>query len=447
MKRIIILAVVLFVAVIFNAEAKRLNNGVGGYFYTELSPYGTWIEVDYGVIVWRPTIIHNNWMPYNVGRWIWSYDGWYWDSYEPFGHITYHYGRWYYDDYYGWLWYPDYEWAPAWVEWRYDNNYIGWAPLHPYAVFSISVGIFFTSAYYTPYYHWHFVNYNYFCDPYVYNYYVAPEYKYRIHSGTKYRHDYTYRNGRVQNRGIDVKYISTRSGQEIKQRDLTRVRDSKDLKRDSFGNRDEIRTLDMKRDQLERNDLGRMDIKRENKRTSLEMDKVQIGRRENVTTEKRDDKSRDRNLEIQKNDQTRNDVKEVVNKVFEKNRTETNRNSDVNSNRKNNNLETRKTETGKTNAPVETNRKSSDSNTRKDNQVKDQSRVKTNESLDLNTNRQDQKNEVKRENTRVTNNDQVKRNEVKEQSRNVNQQNKSSETKVKTDRTMEKDNSRERSRR
>ncbi len=59
-----------------------------------------------------------------------------------------------YDDYYGWLWYPDYEWAPAWVEWRYDNNYIGWAPLHPYAVFSVSVGIYFTNTYYTPYYHW-----------------------------------------------------------------------------------------------------------------------------------------------------------------------------------------------------------------------------------------------------------------------------------------------------
>jgi hypothetical protein len=281
----------------------------------------------------------------------------------------------------------------------------------------------------------------------VYNYYVEPGYKYRIYNGTKYRHDYTYRSGRVNNRGIDVKYISTRSGQEIKQRDLTRVRDSKDLKKDSFGNRDEIRTLDLKRDQLERNDLGRMEIKRENRRTTLEMDKVQIGRRENVTTEKRDDKSRDRNLEIRKNDQTRNDGKESVDKVFDRNRTETNRNSDVNSNRKNNNLETRKTETGKTNAPVKTNRKSSDSNTRKDNQVKDQSRVKTNESLDLNRNRQDQKKEVKRENTRVTNNDQVKRNGVKEQSRNNNQQNKSSETKVKTNRTMEKDKSRERSRR
>ncbi len=184
MKRIIIFAVVLFAALTFNTEAKGQFHGVGGYFYSELAPYGSWIEVDYGVVVWRPTIIRVDWLPYQMGRWVWTYDGWYWDSYEPFGFITYHYGRWYYDDYYGWLWYPDYEWAPAWVEWRYDNSYIGWAPLHPYAVFSVSVGIYFSNAYYTPYHHWHFVNYNYFCDPYVYNYFVEPGYRYRVHSGT-----------------------------------------------------------------------------------------------------------------------------------------------------------------------------------------------------------------------------------------------------------------------
>ncbi|MDZ7624424.1 MAG: DUF6600 domain-containing protein [Ignavibacteriaceae bacterium] len=472
MKRIIILAVVLFVAVTFNAEAKRHNHGVGGYFYTQLAPYGSWIEVDYGVVVWRPTIIRTNWTPYNVGRWVWTYDGWYWDSYEPFGHVTYHYGRWYYDDYYGWLWYPDYEWAPAWVEWRYDNNYIGWAPLHPYATFSISIGIFWSNTYYSPYHHWNYVNYNYFCDPYVYNYYVEPNYKYRIHGGTKYRHDYGYRNGRVQNRGIDVKYISDRSGQKIKQRDLTRVRDSKDLNRDSFGSRDDIRTLDLKRDELVKNDLGRMEIKRENRKTALELDKVQIGRRENVTTEKREDNSRDRNLDVRKNDQTRNDVKTGVDKIFEQKRTETKRNSDINVNRNNDNIETRKRETSKISTQNENVRKTNDLNTRnknqvkeqstqvkrentrvtnndqvKRNEVKEQSRVKTNGSVELNKKRQEQNTQVKRENTRVTNNNQVKKNEVKEQSRSNNQQNRTSETRVNTDRTKEKDNSRERSRR
>jgi hypothetical protein len=447
MKRIIIFAVVLFVAVNFNAEAKRHHHGVGGYFYTELAPYGSWIEVDYGVVVWRPTVIRTNWTPYNVGRWVWTYDGWYWDSYEPFGHVTYHYGRWYFDDYYGWLWYPDYEWAPAWVEWRYDNDYIGWAPLHPYATFSISIGIFWSNVYYSPYYHWNFVTYNHFCDPYVYNYYVETGYKYRIHSGTKYRHDYGYRNGRVQNRGIDVEYISNRSGQEIRQRDLTRVRDSRDLKRDSFGDRDEIRTLELKRNELVKNDLGRMEIKRENRKTSLELDKVQIGRRENVTTEKKNDKSKDRNLDVRKNDQTRNDVKTGVDKIFEQKRTETKRNSDINTKQNNSNTEVRKRETGKVSNQNENVRKNNDFSTRNENQVKEQNRVKTNESVELNKKKQEQNTQVNRENTRVTNNDQVKRNEVKEQRRNDDQQNRNSETKVNNERTMEKDNSRERSRR
>ncbi|MBE0572248.1 MAG: hypothetical protein IH618_11955 [Ignavibacteriaceae bacterium] len=471
MKRIIILAVVLFFAVTFNAEAKRHNHGVGGYFYTQLAPYGSWIEVDYGVVVWRPTIIRTNWSPYNVGRWVWTYDGWYWDSYEPFGHITYHYGRWYYDDYYGWLWYPDYEWAPAWVEWRYNNNYIGWAPLHPYATFSISIGIFWSNTYYSPYHHWNYVTYNYFCDPYVYNYYVEPGYKYRIHSGTKHRHDYGYRNGRVQNRGIDAKYVSDRSGQQIKQRDLVRVSDSRELNRDNYKNRDEVRTLDLKRDELVRNDLGRMEIKRENRKTSLELDKIQIGRRENVMTEKRNDNSRDRNLEIRKNEQTRKDVKTGVDKIFDQKRTETKRNTDVNT-QKNGNHETRKRETGKVSTQNENVRKNNDFNTRNENQVKEQTRVKTDQSVELNKKRQEQNSQVKRENTRVTNNDQMKRNEVKqqntqvkrentrvtnnnqvkknevkEQSRKNNQQNSTSETKVKTDRTKEKDNTRERNRR
>ncbi|MDH3268085.1 MAG: hypothetical protein OEM46_04445 [Ignavibacteria bacterium] len=437
MKRIIILAVVLFSAVTFNVEAKKHYNGVGGYFYSQLSPYGSWIEVDYGVIVWRPTIIRVNWSPYQMGRWVWTYDGWYWDSYEPFGFITYHYGRWYYDDYYGWLWYPDYEWAPAWVEWRYDNNYIGWAPLHPYAVFSVSVGIFFTHTYYTPYHHWNYVGYGNFCDPYVYNYYVARGYKYRIHSGTKYRNNFVYYNGRIQNRGVDVKYVSVRSGQKIKQRDLVRVSDSRDLNRDGNGKnkRDEIRTLDLKRDELIRNDLGRMEIKRENRKTSVDMEKVKIGRREDVTNVKKNDQVKNRTLDGLKTDQNRKDVK-----VLQKNRTETNKKSDGNVNRKENTREVSKRETGKT---INSNSRDSKNDTRKISQTK----VSKNETSKLNRKNQEQNTQVKRENTRVTNNTQMKRNEVKERSRNDNQQNKSSEKKVKTDRTKEKDNSRERSKR
>lgn len=444
MKRIIILAAVLFVAVTFNAEAKRHYHGVGGYFYTQLSPYGSWIEIDYGVVVWRPTIIRVSWMPYQMGRWVWTYDGWYWDSYEPFGYITYHYGRWFYDDYYGWLWYPDYEWAPAWVEWRYDDDYIGWAPLHPYAVFSVSIGIHWTRTYYTPYYHWHFVSYRNFCDPYVYNYYVAPNYKYRIHGTTKYRTNYVYYNGRVQNRGIDTKYISVRSGQEIRQRDIVRVRDSNELRRDESGRRDEIRTLDLKRDELVRNDLGRMEIKRENRRTSLETDKVQIGRRENISTEKRDNKSVNRNLDSRRESQTRNDVKDSDTRVFDRNRTESNRNSDNNINRHNENVDVRKRETGRITEQKELTRKNNEVITRNEDRQIENKRSKTIESPNLNRQKQEQRIEVKQESR---NNEQVRRNEVRQENRTNEQQNRKDESRVNTERQVERNNSGERSRR
>src|SRR5690606_18244380 len=31
----------------------------------------------------------------------------------------------------GWVWYPGYEWAPAWVSWRYGDDWVAWVPLAP----------------------------------------------------------------------------------------------------------------------------------------------------------------------------------------------------------------------------------------------------------------------------------------------------------------------------
>jgi hypothetical protein len=57
--------------------------------------------------------------------------GWYWVSEEPWAWACYHYGSWQFDPYYGWVWIPGTEWAPAWVTWRESNDYIGWAPCGP----------------------------------------------------------------------------------------------------------------------------------------------------------------------------------------------------------------------------------------------------------------------------------------------------------------------------
>jgi hypothetical protein len=101
-------------------------------FYDELSPYGQWVwHPRYGY-VWLPENVSGNWRPYSVGRWTYTDEyGWYWDSYEPFAWAVYHYGRWGYDQDYGWFWVPGDTWAPAWVQWRYSDDYVGWAPVGP----------------------------------------------------------------------------------------------------------------------------------------------------------------------------------------------------------------------------------------------------------------------------------------------------------------------------
>jgi hypothetical protein len=291
MKKLIVILVVIFWGFVGVSEITA-NPRISGHFYNSLSPYGNWIEIDYGVVVWRPTIMRRNWSPYREGRWIWTSDGWYWQSYEPFGHITYHYGRWYFDDYYGWLWYPDYEWAPAWVEWRYDNDYIGWAPLHPYALFSIAVGIHYTTVYYIPYYHWNFVVYNNFYDPYVYNHCVAPRYKYRVYSNTRYRNNYTYRNGRVRNNGVDVKIVRKRSGQKIRQRDLERVSDTRSLHKERVDDQRKIKTFYRSRDELVSNEINDVKIEKSDRKSSLDVKNIRRGEIEKKNIERKTDKER-----------------------------------------------------------------------------------------------------------------------------------------------------------
>ena len=83
-------------------------------FYTELSPYGQWINnADYGQ-VWVSN--ENGFEPYsNNGHWDFTSYGWMWVSDYSWGWAPFHYGRWAYLPAYGWAWVPGYEWAPAWV--------------------------------------------------------------------------------------------------------------------------------------------------------------------------------------------------------------------------------------------------------------------------------------------------------------------------------------------
>jgi len=120
-------------------------NGDASYatFYDILSPYGAWIGMAGYGYVWQPaaTVKDPRWRPYTLGHWAFADLGWTWISDEPFGWITYHYGRWMRTRSLNWVWTPGDQWAPGWVSWRYGNNFIGWAPLPPEARFDGATGI------------------------------------------------------------------------------------------------------------------------------------------------------------------------------------------------------------------------------------------------------------------------------------------------------------------
>jgi hypothetical protein len=99
-------------------------------FRATLSPHGDWYASTRYGSVWRPRVAAG-WRPYFYGSWLWTDEGWYWDSGEPFAWAVYHYGRWVFDPAWGWVWVPGYQWAPAWVAWRFGVDVVGWAPLGP----------------------------------------------------------------------------------------------------------------------------------------------------------------------------------------------------------------------------------------------------------------------------------------------------------------------------
>jgi len=135
-------------------------------FYNELSPYGQWINTpDYGY-VWAPAA-GPDFQPYATsGHWVLTDYGWTWVSDYSWGWAPFHYGTWDFDGTIGWFWIPGYQWSPAWVSWRSEPGYYGWAPLGPsYA----SVGY---ANYYCPPERYVFVSAGYINSPNISVYYM-----------------------------------------------------------------------------------------------------------------------------------------------------------------------------------------------------------------------------------------------------------------------------------
>lgn len=257
--------------------------GDADIFYEGLSPYGEWLELDAGFHAWRPTHVRYGWRPYLHGRWAWTDYGWYWISSEPFGWATFHYGRWYDDDYYGWVWIPDRTWGPAWVEWRYNDDYLGWAPLPPYASFSLNIGIRFTTHWFAPHHYWNFVRYRHLTSPYLFQNVLPLAHARRLITATRSVGRYESQHGRVINRGVERELVERRGG--FTRIDRLDVRDSRTVGerfvRDRNTNSIEVYRPDQ-------NNTGRshqrIDARRVDRGTSLDIQKIERGRREESRT-------------------------------------------------------------------------------------------------------------------------------------------------------------------
>ena len=200
------------------------------FFYDNLSG-GNWIEVaDYGYC-WQPDVAVSNesWRPYADGYWAYTDFGWTWVSYEDFGWATYHYGRWVRLEDYGWIWVPgrdaDLEWGPAWVSWRFGDNYVGWAPLPPDTIALVEsrpitgrldVEFNIGPAYYN------FIDVRYFGDPVLRERIVPATQNVTYIQQTVNVTNITYKNQTVYNYGPDIAVINKRSSRPIQRLQIER---------------------------------------------------------------------------------------------------------------------------------------------------------------------------------------------------------------------------------
>jgi hypothetical protein len=188
-------------------------------FYDELEQYGRWFRHERYGYVWAPDV-DEDWRPYTRGHWIYTDDnGWYWDAEEPWGWGPFHYGRWLFDDEYGWIWIPGTEWGPAWVAWRYSDEYVGWAPLPPEAEWYEDRGLTFSSSYYDrPGFDafWIFLAPRYMILPGCYRYALPPARNRFVIRQTRWGTHYRHVDRRIFNVGYDVRRFERVTNRPVK---------------------------------------------------------------------------------------------------------------------------------------------------------------------------------------------------------------------------------------
>lgn len=200
-------------------------------FYNDLAPYGTWIQLGGLGLVWQPGSLPYGWRPYSDGYWVYTNYGWTYQSDTPYGWAVYHYGRWALDRQFGWVWLPGDEWAPAWVAWRDNGDYIGWAPLPPSARWeqggfygggvNIEVGISNVGWCFVP--HRHFAEWN------VYTYMEAPNHNVTIIQNSRSITNYTIINNTIINNSVNVHDVERYSNRRIDRYDISDARSRNDV--------------------------------------------------------------------------------------------------------------------------------------------------------------------------------------------------------------------------
>jgi hypothetical protein len=120
------------------SQSARAASEDAAMFYNELEPHGQWFEYENYGPVWQPSRVGENWRPYTDGRWVPTKQGYVFESQEPWGWATYHYGNWMPTAGSGWVWVPGRTWYPSTVAWRTSRknvpvnaSYVGWAPIPP----------------------------------------------------------------------------------------------------------------------------------------------------------------------------------------------------------------------------------------------------------------------------------------------------------------------------
>ena len=186
-------------------------------FYDSLSPYGRWVDYPSYGWCWVPAHVSHAWRPYSEGYWVSTDYGWAWMSSEPFGWATYHYGRWVYDDFYGWVWVPGTVWAPAWVAWRADDDWVGWSPLPPSVGWNATFGVGFSGGWVEriPADRWCFVGRRQFVDRDLGMRLVSTTRNVELCRETRNVTRFDVRGGRPVNRGVDVASIERSVGRPV----------------------------------------------------------------------------------------------------------------------------------------------------------------------------------------------------------------------------------------